>query len=815
MNSESAMNRILTLLLILLCGATAIQARKMSDLKIYINPGHGGYTSNDRPIHIYPYAAGDSLGYWESKSNLYKGLHMYHLLDSLGSTVYISRIKNTEDDDRSLSGICAEANALGVDMLLSIHSNAGETVNYPLMLYREETLGVPRYPEAINLSKIVWRNLHSSKLPVWTRDNEYIAGDLTFYQSMWSGGLGVLRTLYTVGLLSEGSMHEHRPEAHRLMNDDVWYLEAWHFVKSIMEFYNTEDRFVNGNVAGVVYDDHRIRESVQPANFTRYGRDKLAPVNGASVELVDASGNVVQRRTTDGDYNGVYVFRSVEPGQYTVRAWRDDYRLRETPVTVTANEVTYADMPLSFKRNFPLAVLSYSPAVAAGEPVSCSTTIDFTFNTDVDTESFENAFHITPSVEGYFEYKDSYTKASFIPSISLEADVTYTVTLDATAKHTDPDFDHPQMEAPLSFSFATSSRNRMELVDHFPKDGGQVHTVSPTLEFRFDSNVDPANAYDALTVKDSQGNTLTMNKRTTKFNKLSNGYGNIVYGVNGNLTEGETYTLELSTILRDRENLPLAEPVGISFSAVDVTKGLEEGTVIEDFEESGIRFAYDEERSTGIGNTKPNAVRSTSDKLLGRASGKFTYKFIDNRGGDITWKYTGESEHFNTNERLSVFINGDFNSHRLYAILTSGTDTKYVDLGIVDFLGWQRREAVLDMLDPSYPYQLGGFRLVQETSPITQQGTFCIDQITRLSDNSGVDDIELGSNAVSVSTENGILHVSAPAAIRRLELYTASGLLVMAADNTDSLTLGATSPGIYLLRVSTAEGTVSIKLPVR
>lgn len=131
------MKRLFLIIIAMLAIAAGTEARKVSDLKIYINPGHGGYTSNDRPIRIHPYAQNDSNGYWESKSNLYKGLHLYHILDSMGATVYMSRTKNTEDDDRSLSGICDEANRLGVDLMLSIHSNAGESVNYPLMLYRE------------------------------------------------------------------------------------------------------------------------------------------------------------------------------------------------------------------------------------------------------------------------------------------------------------------------------------------------------------------------------------------------------------------------------------------------------------------------------------------------------------------------------------------------------------------------------------------------------------------------------------------------------------------------------------------------------
>lgn len=95
------------------------QAKKMSDLRIYINPGHGGYDSDDRNIVIYPFASRDTMGYWESKSNLYKGLHMYHILDSLGAKPFLSRIKNTTDDDRGLYDISSECNSLNCDLFFS------------------------------------------------------------------------------------------------------------------------------------------------------------------------------------------------------------------------------------------------------------------------------------------------------------------------------------------------------------------------------------------------------------------------------------------------------------------------------------------------------------------------------------------------------------------------------------------------------------------------------------------------------------------------------------------------------------------------
>ena len=66
------MKKIFLLLSILL--AFTVQAKDLSGLKIYVNPGHGGYDSDDRNVDVYPYAQGDTLGFWESSSNLHKGL---------------------------------------------------------------------------------------------------------------------------------------------------------------------------------------------------------------------------------------------------------------------------------------------------------------------------------------------------------------------------------------------------------------------------------------------------------------------------------------------------------------------------------------------------------------------------------------------------------------------------------------------------------------------------------------------------------------------------------------------------------------------
>lgn len=802
------MKKVIIILMALLSVSFASEAKKMSDLKIYINPGHGGYDSNDRPISIYPFANNDTASYWESKSNLYKGLHMYYILDSLGAKPYLSRIKNTTADDRSLSGIAAEANQLGVDLFFSIHSNAGESVNYPLMLYRENSIGTPRYPENVTLSKILWKELHSNQLPYWTRNTEYVCGDLTFYQNMWQGGLGVLRTLYTVGLLSEGGMHEHRPEAYRLMNDDYWWLEAWHFVRAIMEFYNTEDRFVTGNVAGLIYDNHNLRELQIPRKFTAYGRDKLLPLNGAEVLLCDMSGNVVQKRTTDNIFNGVFVFRNVTPGNYTVKVSHDGYTSEEYPTTVTANEVTYLDCPLDMIRPEHLQIETCNLA-GVTDPVSCAATIDFTFNTDIDEESFKEAFSITPAVDGYIKFSNSYRAAQFVPELSLAVSTEYTVTISEKARTASSKNPNGNLSEPYVVKFSTLGRNRLELTETYPSEGGVIHYSGPTVEFRFDRKLNGSNFFDLISITDTKGNALSYDTRNSSFNRLANNYGNAVLAIKGDLTVGETYNVKLSGELRDNENLPMVQDVKFSFKAIDESGVKENSSVVEQMENAAL-FVGNLDKSEGM-TAKPTYTRSTSKKLFGVAGGIFTYKFKANRGGDAIWDYAGEAtEQFYDGDVVGMYVNGDFSNHEVRVVVSGGTDEKSFSLGKLDFRGWRYLEVKLtDLLDET-PYHLSGMRLVQDDNPVSQNGSFVVDNISRIAGESGIASVEDDNTGINVTVDGTVISAQAPDEVTSMDLYGTDGRLMLSAQG-NTLNGSTLVPAVYLVKVTLANGTKAVR----
>lgn len=803
------MKKIIICLLSALAAIGAVQAKKMSDLKIYINPGHGGYDSNDRPITLEIFAAGDTAGYWESKSNLYKGLHFYHILDSLGATPYLSRIKNTTADDRDLNGIALEANRLGVDLFFSIHSNAGESTNFPLMLYREETRGVPRYPENVTLSNIHWANLYSNKLPVWSRTTPYVEGDINFYWSQWKTGLGVLRNLRVVGLLSEGSNHEHRPEAYRLMNDDYLWLEAWHFVRTIMEYYDTEDRFTKGNVAGIVYDTNNNKQMQFKTKFSTLGRDVHACINGAYIELLDMNGNLVQKRTTDNMYNGVFVFRNVAPGQYKLRASHDNYHTEETIVTVEADKVTYNDMPLVMKRPGHLEVTSISPADNA-QAVSCSASVEINFNYDIDVPEFEKNFKITPEVDGYLSYSNSYKTVTFKPNISFVKNTEYTVSIGAGTRSADTYNPDPTVGQELNYKFTTAEYDKVELLSSYPDEGGTVDYRSPVLEFRFDAKIKSTGLKDQIVVKDADGAVLAYKSRTgVKVNSLSNGFGNAIMTLDKDFIPGNKYTVTLNWDIRSTENLPYDNTKVINFTAVDNGKE-KDGDMVEDFERTTDMFVADTENNKDL--TSSRYYRSTSSKLFGTSSAMFEYNFTNFRLGEAYWNYIPADEEnnilINNGDKLIIHVNGDFNDHELYLTLTGGGDTKYFKVCDVNFKGWKYFEVPVEGLLDGTPYIFKGIRLNQTESPICQKGSFAVDNMTLVKDNGAVEGI-FGDpdNKINIFAADGKIEIKAEGSVIAT-LYDMLGRIVTRTSETSF----EAPAGQYVLKVQGHDSTVARRI---
>ena len=363
----------------------SMSAADLTGKRIYVNPGHGSYGPNDRPMATIPYpnlpttGMPDTLGFYESNTNLWKCMYLGEKLEAAGATVLYSRtqcgpwpyeMKNGDYPDytynkggsiadptigwqysdgyyahpdyekynRNLSEICREVEANNIDYFISVHSNAnteGSTANFPLMLYR----GPDAYSTAnsVDGAEYVQGSYEKAKLAneeklkimkagidVPSSTNLNIRGDWNFYGSTstltingktYKGYLGVMKHGAS-GYLSEGYFHTYQPARHRALNQDYCHMEGLDYYRAIINYYGA-DKETKGYIVGTVKDQYN-KMSNPLFTYTPKSNDQWVPCNGAEVILKKA-GVEVARYNVDSMYNGIFVFEGLEPG--------DDYSL--------------------------------------------------------------------------------------------------------------------------------------------------------------------------------------------------------------------------------------------------------------------------------------------------------------------------------------------------------------------------------------------------------------------------------------------------------------------------------------------------------
>ena len=180
--------------------------------------------------------------------------------------------------------------------------------------------------------------------------NTNIRGDIDFYHAEYSttlsngktyvGYLGVLKHSVP-GFLAEGYFHTYQPARHRALNKDYCAQEGVRYFRGILDYFGLPDEKV-GYIMGTVKDSkNRISHSL--FNYASGSNDQWFPINGAVVKLLK-NGQEVAEYTVDNNYNGVFVFSDLEPGDYTLECTAEHYgELADTykNVTVYANETTY------------------------------------------------------------------------------------------------------------------------------------------------------------------------------------------------------------------------------------------------------------------------------------------------------------------------------------------------------------------------------------------------------------------------------------------------------------------------------------------
>jgi len=761
---------------------------------VYINPGHGGYDSDDRNVVIYPFTLGDTAGFWESKSNLKKGLALQTILEQKGYTTSISRVTNTTDDDLALSTIVALSNASGADVFYAIHSNAlGTTdrVNFPMGIYRGYS-GSPVVANSDVLAEKLGPYLLANRSTVWTKENYDIYGDWTFYPSWGKQGLGVLRGNNVVSILNEGSYHDYVPEAYRLLNENYCWVEAWNFSLGADDYFGRLDSFGQGHITGNVRDDRLARLQENPQKFIVFGDDNLRPIHGATVRLLDADGNELQRCVTDTLRNGIYLFRYLDPGIYTVEVSEPARYTQTKQVEVTANMPTYQNFYLKRVRSTAPEVIAYSPMWSDNDPaVKCSEVITLDFNWDMDTASTEAAFTLDPPVEGKFTWQDSYFRLVFTPDDAFDVNTLYTLTLKKSAQHAGG----MPMADDFTMQFYTQGRKHLTELAVFPYEAAPVHLKSPTVEFRADSLLDNYNIISQLRVLDSDGNEMAWNKRSIKYNKDGDDYGSIRIPLVKNLVEGEHYTLVLDRSIADTAGIHLSTERLYDFVGVDAGAEKPGTQVVADFDDAD---AY----SVSVQDDQNSAaLTAATDCLFGDHSLQVSYTLASGTDAALSINAAQPSSlAFTRGDTLGIHICGDMSYNRVAALLTADDDANAVvtaDLGQVDYHGWRYVSLPLTDLQAGCNYHFVGITVTRGDAVMGRSGTIKFDNLLHAA-STGIREVAVAG--VTVTCSHDYVVASGDGFIQGLQLLDVNGQSVTAASG-NVLNVSHVTPGVYLVRV--------------
>lgn len=792
----------LSFLLLTVAASLCVNATDLKNLKIYINPGHGGHDSDDRGLTVPPFEPGDPNGFWESNSNLSKGLSMRDLLEDFGVNVMMSRVTNTTEDDRDLHEIGYEANGFGADYFFSIHSNATGTVarkNQPLMLYRGHT-DTPEMPENKVMAGILNNHLLENRVTSWSDETPWLAGDYDFYDWGEGVGLGVLRKLTVPGMLSEGSYHDYTPETYRLLNDDYCWLEAYHFTKAIMEYFQSSEKYSTGVVTGTIMDDHQVRTDPIYNNIF-FGHDEALPVSGATVTLKDSNGEEVGTSTTDELFNGVYMFRAVQPGTYTLSISHPDYEPFEQQITVEANAVTYLNPVMARVRNTPPEVVNYSPIWSNGDDaVLCNTPVEIEFNWDMDVESVEQNFSITPAVEGEITWEDSYYKMIFKPERAFETNTVYTVKIAKGVKH-------PaglEMTDDFIFSFRTGDYNTFDVLASNPEKSGYVHYKTPTVEFRFAQKPNTLTIQNDIVVKDESGSTLTYNVRSRKISKADDDFGFFQIKLSKDLEVGKTYTVDVNENVRDENDMPLAAPYSYKFTAVDVAAEGASLTMTESFDGNDI-LVNDADNTVGAASSA--AKRNTGTKIEGTAAYGLDYEFNEFEGGKVAYAFaTPNSQAYNNTNALGLKVYGDLSCNTLYARMSNGTDEVLVPVCVMTFLGWKDTSVSLADFLGSGDYNVTGFEIAQTGGQISREGTVYVDKMSiGAAEDAGISNVETENVRIYPNPASELLIANGDKFILKVELVSLDGQIVASAEG-NVLNVSEIPSGMYVAKIYTQNG---------
>lgn len=754
------------------------------------------------------------------------------------------------------------ANAWGADFYYSIHSDASADNNTTVTLFggwMKNGVEVEKTPNGGKaFGEILCPNLTNMMMDfacTGTRGNWY---DRCFYMRGETTHanqypyLSVNRRSNMASLLSEGAYHTIAAQQQLNINKDYKRLEALAGFQSILKYRGLnvpKQTFLAGIISNSEND---------------------TPINGVKVTVdgktytTDTWESIFNKYTKNENliHNGFYFFEGLTAGQtYDVTFEIDGYETKTVQVTIkeggqgeTKDFVTVQHVEMT---NIAPAKVD---AISAEDVTNVSSIqpLLFTFSRNMDKESVEQAITINNKGNITYTWVNDYTLS--IDISKLNPTWTYSITIDGSiAKNSQTqqlfDGDGDGVEGGnyvLSITIAEPDITAPIVVSTYPvADATAEYALMPPICIEYDEEIvwNADKHSDFISVKDSDGKVY----EGTATHAVVNGNSVLHFYTNDTIPADKCFLVSVKGGIPD---LSGNETEDFYFRFLSEYRTKTSSTVLFPLTSADGFWAPNGSGSTsGLtdeGNSITNSTLAPNKNTSGSAL--MTYSFDEYFANEV-WQireYTPTQSDINANRNISdgiltFWLYGDGSNNAISAMLRiNNSELKFQDpQTTINFRGWNL--VTWDIKNEPFQHFTGestaistwrfdSFFMKHEWTDIDDEETpfqawsgavnfnnLEFSQWDNATQTAKIEDIELpnvgvekvaNDSSIKVACNGVILSICATNSIENVNVYNASGALVLNANSTSSkaiISVADLSNGVYIAQITTGGNVKTIK----
>lgn len=316
-------------------------------------------------------------------------------------------------------------------------------------------------------------------------------------------------------------------------------------------------------------------------------------------------------------------------------------------------------------------------AVSPADTVYINSNIAAEFDEPMNTESVQESFVISPQIEGRFEWNESKTQFTFIPSKLLTPGMEYKVDILTSAKNSFG----INLEKELQFNFTTNKRGGLQLLSSYPSSNQKDISNSSKIKIVLNYPVETEKLSSNVSLLTSSGKAVNL----INFYGVEKDEKYVVYFEPAvTLSKDAEYNMYISKELKDEFGIPLLDDVSISFKTEPNISFA--GSVVENFEETGKWIKIDSNKATnGIEKEKTFFEKSGEQKISGDFSGRIVYQFNKDKAS-LKLEKPQAINLSNSGGEAGIWIYGDL-SNNLFTVKLITDNSESFDV-VIDTLNW-------------------------------------------------------------------------------------------------------------------------------